>query len=775
MDDPSNMPANSGMDGEVALVAAASQGTVQRDRPVGASPRQLHLLRAAYPSDRQRDEVFDVQRLASLVRGASQRELVPVKGSTPDPNGPRMSDIDRARSALHAIDSGCSRDEWVKIAMAARAAGLSFNDFHSWSEAAHNYRSEADCRNVWKSISDVGGIQVGTLFARAREAGWRPPTNGHAFQWQEKPQERHQQNGEVKAPSFDFGRVWNDSKAAADDHPYIVRKLGLSAGLRVYRGDLKLNGQALDVALLVPAFDAEGKLQTWQAIPPDGDKRNAPGASVRGASFTIGGEPRDGERLYLCEGVSQAWSAHQATGKPAVVCFGAGNVETITLQMHERFPRARIVVVCDAGKEVDGERIARAVGGAWVEMPEGSPANYDLNDYHRQVRDLDAVAELLERTHEPETQTGDEWPGDGAIVEYLRTPAPAVAWYARERLLAGRGHLLTGIGGSSKTRTLYHLAFGAVLGRLPWDWQIDRIGSALLILCEDTADTVHRTIAAMRSAMQLSADEIAALADRLRVHGLAGKPSHLLLAAPGGVLAESFRVDALIAEIRRLPKPVTFVGLDPAIGLTEGDEMTSAHQRRLGELVDRIAIETGTCVVLSTHSAKSLQSADEIGSHTSRGSGAITDAVRGEFALRTMTAAEARQFGVTDIAERKAFVQLVGVKGNELPPEAFAPVWLRRGSGGVLSPVTLEVRPEAALGKREMGALDLLRNLASTGAPTLKTWRDACTDAGLLTGPTDRAREKAMERIRDALLAAGLIERGVGRGVFVPAKVEEAA
>ena len=278
-----------------------------------------------------------------------------------------MNEIDRARAALHAIDSGCPRDEWVSLAMAAKAAGLGFDDFHSWSEPAHNYRNEADCSAVWRSINEAGGIGAGSLFAKAREAGWREPVNGHARPHQ-KAQEPRKPSGKADGPSFDFAAVWRDSEAATAQHPYIARKLGLPDGLRVYRGALTLNGQALDGALLVPAFDADGNLQSWQAIPPAGDKRNAPGATIRGASFTVGGAVRDGEPVYLCEGIGQAWSAHQATSKPAVCCFGAGNVERIAVSLHERHPTARIVIVADAGKESDAERIARGVAGAWVAM-----------------------------------------------------------------------------------------------------------------------------------------------------------------------------------------------------------------------------------------------------------------------------------------------------------------------------------------------------------------------------------------------------------------------
>lgn len=39
-----------------------------------------------------------------------------------------MHDVDRARSALQAIDPACPRAEWLRIAIAAKAAGLSFED-----------------------------------------------------------------------------------------------------------------------------------------------------------------------------------------------------------------------------------------------------------------------------------------------------------------------------------------------------------------------------------------------------------------------------------------------------------------------------------------------------------------------------------------------------------------------------------------------------------------------------------------------------------------------
>lgn len=58
------------------------------------------------------------------------------------------------------------------------------------------------------------------------------------------------------------------------------------------------------------------------------------------------------------------------------------------------------MLVADAGKESQCAAIAKDVHGAWAEMPEGSPSNFDLNDWH-QEKGLAAVRELLGRAKEP--------------------------------------------------------------------------------------------------------------------------------------------------------------------------------------------------------------------------------------------------------------------------------------------------------------------------------------------------------------------------------------
>lgn len=389
--------------------------------------------------------------------------------------------------------------------------------------------------------------------------------------------------------------------------------------------------------------------------------------------------------------------------------------------------------------------------------------------------DAEAVAELVREVGElladdaPNQATAspafDSWP-DGRVGAMFETVPEPRAWLCEQRLLAGRGQLLVGVGGSSKTRVLYHIGAGAVTGHLPWSWRFERTGSAALFLAEDVAADVHHALHLLGATLPPEQREL--LVQNLRVYPLAGRHP-LLLELSGQALRETPVFDWMMRQLDAMPKPLAFVGLDPALGLTEGDELNPAHQRRFGELVDRIAIETGACTVATAHAAKGINAAEELGSHSARGSGAVTDAVRGEFTLRGMTADEGRRYGITDIAERKRFVQLAATKGNHLPPEAFAPLWLARGSGGMLAEVQLEAEGPAVLGERELRALAILKDAAPGGDVAVRFWRDQCAAAGVIAAGSPAAQEKAMQRIRDGLRAAGLIVPGAVRLTWAPA------
>ena len=168
--------------------------------------------------------------------------------------------------------------------------------------------------------------------------------------------------------------VWARCEAATDAHPYIVQKQGTPEGLRVVpAGDpLRVAGENMAGALVVPVWRANGSLSTLQLIPAPEvaarlkakgmcGKLNLPGSKLEGW-FTVG-ELVPGGTVYVCEGIGQAWAAWKATGRAAVVCFGWGRVRTVAAELRQGDASARLVLLPDVGKEQDAEKIARAVNG----------------------------------------------------------------------------------------------------------------------------------------------------------------------------------------------------------------------------------------------------------------------------------------------------------------------------------------------------------------------------------------------------------------------------
>jgi hypothetical protein len=365
----------------------------------------------------------------------------------------------------------------------------------------------------------------------------------------------------------------------------------------------------------------------------------------------------------------------------------------------------------------------------------------------------------------------DLWSQRADLSEILAHEPPGRPWFIDQIVELGRGNVLNGPGGSSKTRALYHFGIAGVIGRLPWNWTVASTGSSILVLTEDTRRDLHQTLYPMCRALGVTEEELEQINQHLHVLPLAGEDFRLLDMPDGRTLDRTGRYDQLREMIDRLGNTV-FVGLDPAIALTAGNELDQNHQRMLGKAVDDLAVKTQATVMLTSHATKGSLSQDELSSHSSRGGGAITDKVRGEYVMRTMTAKEAKAAGITDPAERKRHVQLVGVKGNNLPPESHVPVWLQRGFGGTLHPAefTLDEANKGVTPGDEKALSILVRMYQgdTTEPPRLAEWRSECAVQGIISSKTEDAKKKAMGRVTKNLSVAGLIQQGEKHGTWVP-------
>lgn len=490
------------------------------------------------------------------------------------------TDIERARAALQAIPSDCDRDTWVRAGMAAHAAGLDFEDFDSWSAQAGNYDARA-ARDTWRSFKPGKGVGAGTLHRMAGEHGHQ---QGRPLQGPTKPMEPPRKPRPGMAPAD----VWARCEPATWAHGYIVRKAAAGVPLDALRmvpqGDaLRIGGHPMAGALAVPAYAADGTLQSLQLIPPRGKKMNLPGAPMAGALFIVG-TPGDGP-LYLAEGIGQAWAIWQATGRAAVCCFGWGNVGTVAKQLQGH----ALVLVPDVGKEAQAEAIARELGCSVAAMPQGEADNFDCNDL-AQRDGADVLAALLEaaQSFKPEPLLT---PVDVAGVLARPSPPPRFVWdgYAPRGVVT----LLGAHGGTGKSTIALMLAVAVATRRELFGIATDA-APVVFASFEDGAHIVRHRLAHICQCWGINPAELAAL------HIVDGTVNPELFASDGRGPGNVTPVYAeLLALVRQTGAGLVIV--DNASDAYGGDEIQRRQVRAFMRSLAVIAREGDAAVMLLAH------------------------------------------------------------------------------------------------------------------------------------------------------------------------------
>lgn len=409
------------------------------------------------------------------------------------------ADIDRALDALNAINPNCGRDEWVKSLMGAHAAGVPFEEADKWSAQGDSY-NPADTRDTWRSIKPGKGVGAGTLFKLAAEHGWR--MNGGKPQ--QKPIQAVRKPVEPSskpAPGMTPAEVWSRCHPATAQHDYVVSKSAQGVpleGLRVVPDSdtLTILGQRMAGALVVPAYGSDGELKSLQFVTT-GDtaarlkarekttKPNLPGSPIAGGVFVVG-ELVSGGLVYVCEGIGTAWACWRATGHPAVVAFGWGNVARVAAGLRERDATAKLVLVPDTGKESAAEKIAADVGALVARMPDGWPNNSDVSDLGQ--RDgVEAVAELLNNAIEPPAM----YPLSVAFADELPDTYTPPDELVQGLLTAGDGSVLYGDSNSGKTFFVIDLACAVARG-VEWMGRKTEQGLVVYLAAESPASVRGR-------------------------------------------------------------------------------------------------------------------------------------------------------------------------------------------------------------------------------------------------------------------------------------------
>ena len=183
--------------------------------------------------------------------------------------------------------------------------------------------------------------------------------------------------------------------------------------------------------------------------------------------FTVG-TIAPGGVVHIVEGIGQAWACWQATGHPAVVCFGAGNMGKVAAALRQGDESAKLVLVPDVGKEGDAAKIAAEVGAAVAAMPPGKPSNYDASDYAQEhgVTELERLLEAAATP--PKSEPRYKLLGSADIATL-----PALEWRVRGVLPATGLAALYGPSGSGKSFLALDLACSIVEGARWFDCRVE--------------------------------------------------------------------------------------------------------------------------------------------------------------------------------------------------------------------------------------------------------------------------------------------------------------
>jgi len=134
-------------------------------------------------------------------------------------------------------------------------------------------------------------------------------------------------------------------------------------------------------------------------------------------------------------------------------------------------------------------------------------------------------------------------------------------------------------------------------------------------------------------------------------------------------------------------KGARLVIIDPLRRLHDGDENSSAAMTDVVQILEALAKQTGAAVIVAHHVNKASHFNDSGNSAgASRGSSALTDAVRWQLNLSGMSEKDAKAFRIT--GQHKSYLRVDFAKANYIAPEPT--IWLRRQEGGVLTRIFLE-------------------------------------------------------------------------------------
>lgn len=291
----------------------------------------------------------------------------------------------------------------------------------------------------WCKLFDDGRGGVFGDFSTGLDEHWQVDT-GHTYSPDERVAFKQRLEAERKTrdaeqlrqqetAAINAGDVLAAAGADPSQHPYALKK-AIDLGPRVKRGAWPQ--RCWTDALLIPIYNADGKIWTLEAINPEGEKDYLRAGRKRGG-FHPFGKIRGASRVLIGEGLATVAAVHAVDGAPAVAAMDAGNLSAVALAVRSMAPNAELILLADNDIKDDGSNpglkaateAAQAVGG-FVAVPELDGRKCDFWDLWQQ-RGVDVVRDALVNIQNVSTVTVATIATGESIKNYWPRPQPLTA------------------------------------------------------------------------------------------------------------------------------------------------------------------------------------------------------------------------------------------------------------------------------------------------------------------------------------------------------------
>lgn len=280
-------------------------------------------------------------------------------------------------------------------------------------------------------------------------------------------------------------------------------------------------------------------------------------------------------------------------------------------------------------------------------------------------------------------------------------------------LTAGSVGTVVGAGGVGKTMLLTQLGMAVATGSPAFDNPLTPRSAparVVLIAAEESSDILRIRLHAIKKWMDLQREKCSASTVAAESEFTTLLEKNLLLVPAAGqsvALIDNGATTEFFETLCKFCAGARLVIIDPLRRLHDGDENSSSSMTYIVQVLEALAKRTGAAVIAAHHIGKGAiyNDATDLAA-ASRGSSALTDAVRWQVNLSAMSETVARKHRL--LGHHKSYARLDFAKANYIAPEPT--IWLKRNEGGVMTHTILK----GVLGATQHGGKE--SNSAATSA-----------------------------------------------------------